>query len=180
MKGEIIGIFESIYKLVMIKAGEETRNKYLRRKGVKIGKNCKVHTVSFSTEPYLVEIGDNVRITRGTEFITHDGGVNVFRGEIGGGIFGKIKIGNNVFIGTNCIILYGTTIGNNCIVGAGSVVRGQFPDDSVIVGNPAKVIMRTSVQKLLYRQSPGLVRTNNLPLEECTRLIKDHFGIGPE
>ena len=127
-----------------------------------------------------MEIGDNVRITSGTTFITHDGAVNVFHGEIGGGIFGKIKIGNNVFIGTNCIILLNTTIGNNCIIGAGSVVRGQFPDDSVIVGNPAKVVMKTSVQKLLYRQSPGLVKTNNIPASECTRLIKNHFGIDQE
>ena len=70
-----------------------------------------------------------------------------------------------------------TTIGNNCIIGAGSVVRGQFPDDSVIVGNPAQVIMKTSVQKMLFRQNPGLVKTNNIPKSECTRLIKKHFGI---
>jgi acetyltransferase-like isoleucine patch superfamily enzyme len=144
---------------------------------VKVGKNCKIHTVSFSTEPYLVEIGDYARITSGTVFITHDGGVNVFKGELGGGIFGQIKLGNNVFVGTNSIILLNTTIGNNCIVGAGSVVRGQFPDDSVIVGNPAKVIMRTSVQKFLYRQSPGLVMTDNIPEAECTRLIKKKFGL---
>jgi acetyltransferase-like isoleucine patch superfamily enzyme len=177
MKSVIRSLFDSIYKLAMLKAGEETRNNYLRKKGVKIGKNCKVHTVSFSTEPYLVEIGDNVRITSGTEFITHDGGVTIFHGEIGGGIFGKIKIGNDVFIGTNCIILYNTTIGNRSIVGAGSVVRGQFPDDSIIMGNPAKVIMRTSVQKFLYLQSPGLVKTDKIPADECTRLIKGHFGI---
>jgi len=173
----IFTFLNAFYKLLILKAGEERRNKYLRRQGVKIGKNCKVHTVSFSTEPYLVEIGDNARITSGTIFITHDGAVNCFKGEIGGGIFGRIKIGNNAFIGSNSIILLNTTIGNNCIIGAGSVVRGQFPDDSVIVGNPAKVIMKTSVQKLLYRQSPGLVKTDNLPVSECTKLIKKHFGI---
>jgi acetyltransferase-like isoleucine patch superfamily enzyme len=170
-------MFDSIYKLFILKVGEERRNNYLRKKGVKIGKNCKVHTVSFSTEPYLVEIGDNARITSGTIFITHDGAVNCFPGEIGGGIFGKIKLGNNVFVGTNSIILLNTTVGNNCIIGAGSVVRGDFPDNSVIMGNPAKVIMRTSIQKLIYRQHPGLVKTNNLPRSESTKLIKKHFGI---
>ncbi len=139
-------------------------------------------TVLFIPFPFqpnliLVEIGDNARITSGTEFITHDGGVHCFQGEIGGGIFGKITIGNNVFIGTNSIILLNTTIGNNCIVGAGSVVRGQFPDDSVIVGNPAKVIMKLSVQKLLYKQSPGLVMTDNIPEDECRKLIREHFGV---
>ena len=133
--------------------------------------------LDFSTEPYLIEIGDNVRIASGTIFLTHDGAVNCFRGEINGGIFGRIKVGNNVFIGTKSIILLNTTIGNNCIIGAGSVVRGHFPDDSVIVGNPAKIIMKTNVQKILYRQSPGLVMTNNIPPAECTILIKKHFGI---
>jgi acetyltransferase-like isoleucine patch superfamily enzyme len=175
----LLNIFIALYKLLILKADEESRNNYLRRQGVKIGKNCLIHTVSFSTEPYLVEIGDDVRITSGTIFITHDGAVHSFHGELGGGIFGRIKIGNNVFIGSNSIILLNTTIGNNCIIGAGSVVRGQFPDDSVIVGNPAKVVMRRSVQKLIYRQSQGLVKTDNLPESECTRLIKEHFGINP-
>ncbi len=51
-----------------------------------------------------------------------------------------VKIGNNVFIGMNSIILKGTTIGDNCVVGAGSVVHGTFGDNCVIAGNPAKVI----------------------------------------
>jgi acetyltransferase-like isoleucine patch superfamily enzyme len=175
--GPIRKIFNALYKLFILKVSEERRNNYLRKQGIRIGKNCLIHTVSFSTEPYLVEIGDDVRITSGTIFITHDGAVHSFHGELGGGIFGKIKIGNNVFIGSNSIILLNTTIGNNCIVGAGSVVRGHFPDDSIIVGNPAKIIMKRSIQRLLYSQSPGLVKTDNLPESECTKLIKKHFGI---
>jgi len=172
-----INVLTTVYKQLILKVSDERRNNYLRKQGVKIGQNCKVNTVSFSTEPYLVEIGDHARITSGTIFITHDGAVNMFPGEIDGGIFGKIKIGNNVFIGNNSIILLNTTIGNNCIVGAGSVVRGEFPDGSLIMGNPAKIVMQTSALKMLFRQSPGLVKTNNLPVSECTKLIKKHFGI---
>lgn len=51
-----------------------------------------------------------------------------------------VTIGENVFIGMNTIILKGTHIGNNCVVGAGSVVHGTFEDNSVIAGNPAKVV----------------------------------------
>ena len=54
----------------------------------------------------------------------------------------RVKIGDNVFIGCNCIILKGTQLGNNCIVGAGSVVHGTFEDGCVIAGNPARVIKR--------------------------------------
>lgn len=51
-----------------------------------------------------------------------------------------IVIGDNCFIGMNSIILKGTTIGNNVVVGAGSVVSGNFPDNCIIAGNPAKII----------------------------------------
>lgn len=53
-----------------------------------------------------------------------------------------IKIGNNVFIGCNCIILKGTQLGDNCIVGAGSVVQGRYEDNCVVAGNPAKIIKK--------------------------------------
>ncbi|AEX85601.1 isoleucine patch superfamily enzyme, carbonic anhydrase/acetyltransferase [Marinitoga piezophila KA3] len=52
----------------------------------------------------------------------------------------SIIIKDNVYIGTNSIILRGSEIGKNCIVGAGSVVSGKFPDNCVIAGNPAKII----------------------------------------
>ncbi len=45
-----------------------------------------------------------------------------------------------MFIGINAIILMGTKIADNCIVGAGAVLSGNYPSNSVIVGNPAKVI----------------------------------------
>ena len=52
----------------------------------------------------------------------------------------SIKIGEGCFIGTNSLILKGTTLGKNVVVGAGSVVCGTFPDNVIIAGNPAKVI----------------------------------------
>ena len=54
--------------------------------------------------------------------------------------FGKVKIGNNVYIGTNSLIMPGVTIGDNVLVAAGSVVTHSIPNNVVIGGNPAHVI----------------------------------------
>lgn len=54
----------------------------------------------------------------------------------------KTKIGENCFIGYGVVIQAGTILGKHCVVGANAVVRGEFPDYSVIVGIPAKIVKR--------------------------------------
>jgi maltose O-acetyltransferase len=58
-------------------------------------------------------------------------------------IMKKVTIGNHCWFGRGCMILPGARVGNNCIIGAGSVVSGEIPDNSVAAGNPAKVIDQT-------------------------------------
>lgn len=165
-------------KLYLLKCSDARRVRYLRKLGMKIGERCRIRTLKFSTEPYLIELGDHVAVAAGTEFITHDGATWVFEDDVdGGGVFGKIVIGNNVFIGINCIILSNTSIGDNCIIGAGSVVRGQYPENSVIAGNPAQIVSKTGIQRMLSKQNPGLLKTRNLSYKEKDKIVKEHFGI---
>lgn len=121
-----------------------TCEKYARHSGVKIGKGCLISTLNFSSEPYLISIGDNVRIANGVKFFTH-GGLFPFREKLNANldIFGKVVIGNNVHIGDGAYIMPGVTIASNCIVGAGSVVTKSVPEGSIVAGNPARVVGTT-------------------------------------
>lgn len=116
--------------------------KYFRKIGVKIGKNVHFYGANptmFSSEPWLVTLGDNVHISDNVLFLTHDNGTLLFP-EKRFVICGNIKVGNNVAIGTRTIVMPGTTIGNNIIIGCGSIVTKDIPDNSVVAGVPAKVI----------------------------------------
>jgi acetyltransferase-like isoleucine patch superfamily enzyme len=145
---------------------------------MKIGENCLVSKLSYTDEAYLIEIGNHVAIADNALFITHDGGIWCLSEDPPvEDIFGMIKIGNNVHIGMQCTFLPNTTIGDNSMIGAGSVVRGRFPDNSIILGNPAKVVTSMSVQKLLYNQSPGRIRTAKLTDKQKKPIVKKHFGI---
>lgn len=95
-----------------------------------------------TSRPALLSIGSYCKITSGVIILTHDYSRSVLR-RVYGDVVGearKTQIGNNVFIGMNSIILMGTHIGDNCIVGAGSICHGTYPDNSVVAGNPARVI----------------------------------------
>lgn len=122
--------------------------KHARHLGVHLGDNCRiVGRVTYSTEPYLISIGNHVSITN-SSFITHDGGVWVFREENPDvDLFGKITIGNNVFIGSGVTILPNTNIGNNVIIGAGAIVKGNIKSNSVYAGVPARFIKTISEYK---------------------------------
>lgn len=167
-----------IRRLALLKSKSAKKIKYLREQGVKIGEGCHVDTLGFPSEPYLIEIGDHVGIASGTLFLTHDAGINCFREEFPeDDVFGTIKIGNNVFIGSNCIILLNSNIGNNCIVGAGSVVRGTFPDNSVIFGNPAKVVMKMGAQRMLYKLNKGRLPTVKMTDPQKKPQVLKHFNL---
>ena len=130
----------------------------------------------FSTEPWLITIGNDCFIGSNCKFITHDGSTIILRKEIPDlEITKPIVIGNNVFIGVNCIILPGTKVGNRCIIGAGAVVKGDFPDNSVIAGVPAKKIK--SVDEYLEKIKKESLHLGHLVGKEKEKALKEYFNI---
>lgn len=143
--------------------------KWLKKQGVKIGENCEIHQhVDFGSEPYLIKLGNHVRVTNGVRFFTHEGGVYVVRhlykecehvDE-----FSKIEVGNNVHIGVNALIMPGVHIGNNCIIGAGAVVTRDIPDNTVVAGVPAKAIC--SIEEFYDKHKAEFVMTKAMNEKE--------------
>lgn len=112
-----------------------------RYHGVKVGNNSRIYIKDFGTEPFLISIGNNVTVTSGVVFLTHDGSMSLIRDEEGRRYkFGRIDIGDNVFIGVNSIILPGVCIASNAIVAAGSVVSRSIDEPGVYAGVPARKV----------------------------------------
>jgi acetyltransferase-like isoleucine patch superfamily enzyme len=111
--------------------------------------NGKIRYIGFNVvfdDFNLISLGDNIVISDGSHFLTHDYSITVGLRYSGIKIdtdyknFGKIKIGNNVFIGKKSIILPRTEIGDNVIISAGSVVKGKLVSNSIYGGNPVEYV----------------------------------------
>lgn len=117
---------------------------YCRELGAKIGEGCVLKASMLGSEPWLVTIGDHVLLAEGTRILTHDGAgwclhyntVENMRMDM----WGRVIIGNNVYVGTNAVIMSNVTITDNVIIGAGAVVVKDILEDGVYVGCPAKRI----------------------------------------
>lgn len=114
------------------------------QKGARIGKNCKISSHTFICEGVTIE--DDVFIGHGVIFINdrYPRATNP-RGQLQNEddwtcISTRIKRGAS--IGSNATILCGITVGENAVVGAGSVVTKDVAPNTVVAGNPARVIKK--------------------------------------
>jgi len=91
-----------------------------------------------------VEIGDRTLIGYRTQIISSNHNIPLYPGRIfnAGHAHKKVRIGSDIWIGANCIILPGITIGEGSIIAAGSIVTKDIPPFSIFGGNPAKLIRK--------------------------------------
>ena len=116
----------------------------------------------------MIDIGDNVHITAYVKILQHGYDWAVLQNKYGVvlGSSGKVKIGNNVFIGQNTTILKGTIIEDNVIIGANSLVNKKCESNSVYAGVPAKRIC--SLDEYLEKRKKA-------QLDEATQLVREYY-----
>ena len=113
-------------------------------KNIKVGKNVFINACCKFQDQGGIEIGNGVLIGHNVTLATlnHDE-----RPEFRQNIYPKpIKIGDNVWIGSNATILQGVTIGDGAIIGANAVVTKDVPENMVVAGIPAKIIRKVEVK----------------------------------
>jgi len=138
---KVLGIFRKIFLLFFFKINPIKCSRFM---GVTIGENCRIYGNSpnmWGTEPFLITIGNNVHITDGCCFITHDGGTLILRQYTPDlEVTAPINIGNDVYFGIQTIVMPGVIINDKVIVGARSVVTKNIATNSVVAGIPARNI----------------------------------------
>lgn len=134
-----------------------------------VGDKVKIGTLHIPIYSELISIGNNVIISRNVDFVTHDvinGMLNRLPEEERKGYkfkehIGCIEILDNVYIGSNSVILYGTRIGPNVIIASGSVVTKDCEPNSVYAGCPARRIesLEDYIAKRIDQESSGVLTT---------------------
>lgn len=143
--------FYSFIKRIYSSLEAKKKKKYLNGlidKGLQLGNNVFIVSDYFfdPSHCFLISIGDDCTIAPNVRLIAHDASTYKLLGYTK---IGKIDIKENCFIGDSTIVLPGIKIGPNSIVGSGSVVTKDVPPNTIVAGNPAKVI--TTVEKYMHK-----------------------------
>lgn len=148
------------------------REELLRKLFGKLGKNPYVEPTIFCGFGWNIEAGDNFYANNNCVFVDPGKitfGDNVFIGpscgfytahhpihpELRNQLYEyamPIKVGSDVWIGGNTVVLPGAEIGSNVVIGAGSVVTGKIPDNVVAFGNPCRVHRAITEEDLINKR----------------------------
>jgi len=141
-----------------------------KKAGVKIGGGNLIYSHFWGSEPYLITIGNHCQITEGVKMFTHGGAHVLRKNDPDFDIFGRVKIGDWVYIGNNAMIMPGVAIGDNVLVAAGSVVTKSIPSGVVAGGNPARVIC--TIEEFKEKNTKFNVRSKSLSYEEKKKMLE--------
>ncbi len=141
---------------------------YARHIGVCVGDNSLMGYNHWSSEPYLITVGSNCQLS---DCLIHThGGARVARNKYPDfDVFGKVKIGDGVYIGKKVQILPGVTIGDGALIAAGSVVTKSVAPRTVVGGNPAKYIC--TVDEFIDRNLKYNVNSKKMTMEEKKKFL---------
>lgn len=166
MLKKILNFISNVYWLQF-----KTPLEYARHIGVKVGNNTWINTRKWSSEPFLITIGNNCQITEDVSFHTHGGGNCIRQKCPDFDAFGKIVVEDWAYVGAFSHIMPGVTIGEGALVAAGSVVVKSVTPHTVVGGNPAKFICTTD--EYLERNMKWNIGTKKLSTIEKLKLLKE-------
>lgn len=112
---------------------------------INIGENTRINGAYIHSQK-MIMIGKNCVIASGVQILDSNGHQLLSSNRtIGRDLPEEIVIGNNVWIGLNAVILKGSNIGDNSVISTGSIVKGMFSSNSLIIGNPAIAVKKLDI-----------------------------------
>lgn len=152
--------------------------RFARGIGVRLNGNVHFYGVNrsmFGSEPWLVTLGNNVYVTAGVRFVTHDGGTLILRKDHPDLEWtAPIEVEDDVYFGVGATILPGVRIGRRSIVAAGAVVTRNVPSGTVVGGVPARHIC--TIEEYLAKMQAKSLGLGHLSGAEKEREMRKHFG----
>lgn len=146
-----------------------TPEQWARYIGVHVGSDNLLSKDAWSSEPYLITVGSHCQLTN-CKFFTHGGGQAVRHIDPTFDCFGKIVIGDYVYIGTNSLVMPGVTLGDHTLVAAGSVVTKSYQGGVVLAGNPARVVC--TIKEYYEKMKPYNIGTKGLCEKKKEMILK--------
>lgn len=106
----------------------------------KIGAKCWIGPQTVIDGSGELAIGNGCTISVGVQIYSHDNVLQTISAGIESIAHAKTTIGNHVYIGPNAVVTKGSNIGNRCVVGAFTMIKGDIPDNSVVLGTPGRIV----------------------------------------